>query len=105
MLRKYYSHKINQALEKVDDFGEGDQMDIIETLAMDAGLFIVQLIDLITVYTIYYEKENVKKFESDVLMSYEVKLVDLRKSIEDFTGSMDDDEMTFNNKMLKFLKS
>lgn len=93
-------------MENADDLDDDEnQIDIIETLALDAGLFIVQLIDLITVYTIYFEKESAQSFEKDVLVDYDIKLDDLKKSIGDYSSSLNAEEMAFNNRMLELLKS
>ncbi|QOY41814.1 Uncharacterized protein with Armadillo-like helical [Cryptosporidium parvum] len=106
ILRNYYSKKITQALENSqDDLLEEDenQIEIIETLAIDAGLFIVQLIDLILVYTIYYEKGNIHDFEKNVLSKNGIELNDLKTSIEDYSSSLNQDEKSFNERMLAYL--
>ncbi|KAL3128281.1 hypothetical protein CHM_5g3800 [Cryptosporidium hominis] len=106
ILRNYYSKKITQALENSqDDLLEEDenQIEIIETLAIDAGLFIVQLIDLILVYTIYYEKGNIHDFEKNVLSKNGIELNDLKTSIEDYSSSLNQDEKSYNERMLAYL--
>lgn len=107
ILRKYYSNRITQALENSQDIQEDDQeqIEIIETLAIDAGLFIVQLIDLIIVYTLYYKKVNIHDFENDVLAENSINLDDLKTSIEDYSNSLNQDEKIFNEKLLSFLNS
>ncbi|OII75539.1 uncharacterized protein cubi_02060 [Cryptosporidium ubiquitum] len=107
VLRKYYSNKITQALESSQDLQEEDeeQIEIIETIAIDAGLFIVQLIDLIIVYTIYYEKGDINDFEKNVLSKNGVHLDDLKTSIEDYSNSLNQDEKVFNEKILLYLNS
>ncbi|KAJ1611622.1 hypothetical protein OIY81_1635 [Cryptosporidium canis] len=106
ILRRYYSEKISDALANTEDLEDDEaQIDIIETLALDAGLFVVQLIDLITVYVMYYEKVDIDDFEKETLIEYEVRLEDLRTSVEEYSSSIEGDERVFNDQIKEFLNS
>ena len=71
------------------------------TISVDAGLFIVQLIDVVMFYTIYYHffefSTNIDTENDSNLLEAAKELgidfEDMSKSIEDYSNSLDGDEL------------
>ncbi|KAF7458919.1 Catenin-beta-like protein [Cryptosporidium felis] len=100
-LRNFYSRRISQVLEEENE--EDENSEIMETLAFDAGLFIVQLIDIIVSCTCYFEKMQKGNLESNILKEYGIQLDDLKASLEDYSKSLSDDEDAFMKGVISYL--
>ncbi|OII77445.1 hypothetical protein cand_009360 [Cryptosporidium andersoni] len=111
-LRKFYANNVEEALDFLDD---NNLEDIQNSKLVDAGLFTIQLIDLILLHLIVYLAQNSRHFSAllpinnieQLFLKYNLKGSDILNNIEDYCENLGSNgkEATKLDSIIKYFKS